>query len=270
MANRKQFFETVPNIQAPSGVEVVWSIISPKKMPKWSKIKNICFASVYISPKSKFKKQTIAHIVESIQLLRSYYDDDIKYVIAGDFNKVSIEDILDSLGSLQNIQVQATRKGEILDLIITDLHTSYLPSLTLPPLDVDLDKKGVASDHNIIIFPPAKNNHSVIKREKKIIKIRPLPKQKIIECGKMIATHQWESVFNSKTANEKANAFHEFLSFSLNKYFPQKEVKKSSFDKKWFSPTLKVIHRRKQREFFKHRKSEKFKKLEIKFNRMKR
>ena len=102
------------------------------------------------------------------------YSNTEQYVLGGDYNKFPIEDILDSYGSLQSIQVQATRKGEVLDLIITDIHTSYLPCLTLPPLDVDPNKKGVASDHKIIIFPPAKNKNTIVKCEKQIVKIRPI------------------------------------------------------------------------------------------------
>ena len=165
----------------PEGVEVVWCVITPKNTPKHAKIKNICISSVYISPKSRYKKETIAHIIESIHLIRSFYDNTISFCISGDFNKYPYQDILDSLGSLQNIQFEATRKGEVLDLIITDMHTSYLPSLTLSPLEVDANKKGVASDHRILVFPPAKNEKSVIRREKICFKTRPLPVEKIQE-----------------------------------------------------------------------------------------
>ena len=191
-------------------------MISPKKAPKRATIKNICLASVYISPKSRFKKETIAHIIESIQLIRSFYDNDVRFCVSGDFNKCLIEDLLDSLGSLQNIQVKATRKGEILDLIITDMHTSYLPSLTLPALDVDEDKKGVASDHKILIFPPSNAKNCVIKREKQVIKIRPIPKKTIQICGQYIADYSWNNVFGCENADVKVNNFHEFLISTLD------------------------------------------------------
>ena len=64
----------------------------------------------------------------------------------GDFNKTPIKDILDSYGPLQSIQKEATRCFDVLDLIITDLHTSYFPTLTMLSLEVDEDMKGV--------FPP--------------------------------------------------------------------------------------------------------------------
>ena len=53
-------------------------------------------------------------------------------------------------------------------------------------------------------------------------------------------------------------------------FFSEKRVNKTPFDKKWFSPTLKLLHRRKQREFLKNRGSLKFKSLQKKFNRLKK
>ena len=154
MLNPSRFFICDPKISVPAGVEVVWIIITPKSLPKWAKVKRICLASIYISPRSKYKSQTIEHIIESIHAIRTTYDNEISFCLGGDFNKYPIEDILDCLGSLQSIQVEHTRKNEILDLVITDMHTSYLPSTTIAPLGVDSDKKDVPSDHRIIIFPP--------------------------------------------------------------------------------------------------------------------
>jgi hypothetical protein len=56
----------------------------------------------------------------------------------------------------------------------------------------------------------------------------------------------------------------------LDFYFPEKTVKISSLDKKWFSPTLKQLHRKMQREFHKKRNSQKYKTLKAKFKKMKR
>ena len=108
-------------------------------------------------------------MIESIHYVRSLYNDNIYFAILGDYNRTDVRDILDSYGPLQNIQVEKTRGDEILDLI-TDLHIFYLPSLTLPPLDVDADKKGVASDHRIIVFPRLQSSKNKVGREKKVIK----------------------------------------------------------------------------------------------------
>ena len=57
---------------------------------------------------------------------------------------------------------------------------------------------------------------------------------------------------------------------NLDKYFPEKISKISILDKKWMSPQLKQIHRAMQREYCKHRKSQKHKKLKSKFKKLKR
>ena len=87
----------------------------------------------------------------------------------------------------------------------------------------------------------------------------------MIEFGQALAHHPWSEVYEAKDLNEKVQNFHETLRYWLNKYFPEKTVKMSTLDKKWFTPQLKILHRRVQREFNKHRKSEKFKKLRSKF-----
>ena len=48
----------------------------------------------------------------------------------------------------------ATRHSATLENIITDLHTLYQQSECLSPLQVDLDKQGKDSDHNIVILAP--------------------------------------------------------------------------------------------------------------------
>ena len=269
MVNPSRFNITVPNITIPNGVEVVWVILSPKIQDPKSKIKRICFASVYISPRSKFKSETIAHLVESIHIIRAQYNNEIQFCCGGDYNKTPIGDLLDCLGTLQGVQKEPTRKNEVLDLIITDLHTSYLPTATLDPLTVDTGMKGVDSDHRMIIFAPVQNKNTTVRRKAKVILTRPILNKNIQECGKIISTHKWSEVFDAKIVNEKVQNFHKIIQDNLNEFFPQKEIKISSFDKKWFSPELRLLHRKKQREFHKHRYSEKFKTLNKKFKYLK-
>ena len=56
----------------------------------------------------------------------------------------------------------------------------------------------------------------------------------------------------------------------MGTFFPEKNVKISVFDKKWFNPQLRKLHRQKQREYFKNRKSEKWTLLSQKFKKLKR
>ena len=80
----------------------------------------------------------------------------------------------------------------------------------------------------------------------------------------------WEEQFERKSINEKVQIFHDILRGNLDKYFPEKKTKMSCLDQDWMSPQLKQLHRSLQREYYKHRRSEKFKKLKAKFKRLKR
>ena len=88
--------------------------------------------------------------------------------------------------------------------------------------------------------------------------------------GQLIGRYSWNEVFSAKNADEKVNNFHETILAFLNHFFPQKRIKVSKFDKKWFNPELRTLHRKRQREFFKHGKSEKWLKLRRKFQCVKR
>ena len=58
------------------------------------KVKRIAVGSIYVSPRSKVKAETIEHIIETIHSLRAKYDNDINWLIGGDFNHLNISDIL--------------------------------------------------------------------------------------------------------------------------------------------------------------------------------
>ena len=141
--NEKHFFvKKLEFINVPNGVEVVWALLCPKNPSK--KPKRICFAAIYISPKSRFKTDTITHIIETIHLVRSKFNNDVCFALSGDFNKTPVRDILDSYGALQQVVTKPTRKNNILELILTDLHTYYFSPQSLPPLEVDIDKEVMA------------------------------------------------------------------------------------------------------------------------------
>ena len=83
-------------------------------------------------------------------------------------------------------------------------------------------------------------------------------------------SNDWEEMFKDKTVDEKVECFHSFLRSNLDTYFPEKVTKMLNMDREWMSPELKNLHRAMQREFFKHRKSTKHKKLKYKFKKLKR
>ena len=133
-----------------------------------------------------------------------------------------MSDVLNSYGALQQVVMKPTRKDEILDIILTDLHTSYHAPLPLPPLQVDDDQVGKDSDHRIILFPPIPHEYSNTKREYNFIKVRPLPQCNIEKMGMVIGRYPWTEVFNVNTAEEKVTNFHETILTFLNIFFRKK------------------------------------------------
>ena len=109
-----------------------------------------------------------------------------------------------------------------------------------------------------------------VERAKKVITTRPLPPKNIHDFGKEITLHEWPEVFNSEMIDDKVSNFHQTIRGLLDRHFPEKKVKISCLDKKWMNPVLKSMHRKVQREFFKHRKSSKWKRLKRKFKQMRR
>ena len=258
-------------ILAPEGVEIVWALFTPKiGNPNTRRVKRIAVGSVYVSPNSQYKSATIDHIIETIHCLRSRYDNEINFLIGGDFNRLNISSILDAYGALKQSVSVPTRNEAILEIVLSDIHTLYHPPTTLAPLQVDADKNGADSDHDVVVLAPLVNADYKIERIKKCIKTRPIPDSKIIEFENEMIMHDWTDVLNCEDVDEKVDKFHKFITAALDKHFPEKSVKISNLDKKWFSPKLKSMHRRMQREYFRNRKSPKWKKLKSKFKKEKR
>jgi hypothetical protein len=196
------------------------------------KVKRIAIGTIYVSPRLKHKIETIEHIIATIHSLRAQYDNEINFLIGGDFNQLDISEILDCYGGLSHVISVPTRNSATLEILLTDLHTMYHPPTTLPPLQVDTGKKGKDSDHNVVIFAPISNAQHMVERIKTTIKTRPRPESKISKFENDLACYPWDEVLANKTVNEQTEAFHHFLRITLDKYFSEKTVRISSLDKK--------------------------------------
>ena len=255
------------NVHVPNGVEACW--VNLKPVNQSNMVENIVVGSVYVSPTSKFKTASINHIIDTIHLLRSQFDNRVNYLIGGDLNRLKIDRILESYRPLRQIITSATRQSAILENVITDLHTMYQTPQCLPPLQVDDDKAGSDSDHNIAVLPPITLDISS-KPVKKPVVTRPLPQSGVDQFGQFICRHGWEEVLGEQNIHKKVENFHKTLRTNLDMFFPEKTVMVSYLDRKWMTPQLKDLNRRTKREFYKNRKSPKWRRLKNKFKRLKR
>ena len=165
--NDRRFKVTKVDLSVPEGVEACWALFLPLNVTPHHKVRRLIVGSIYVSPRSQFKEETVEHIIHSIHYLRSMYDNDVSFLIGGDLNRIDIEPILDSYGALKQAISVPTRKGATLENIITDICNLYHPPTTLPPLQVDDGAKGKDSDHEVIVFAPMSDNNYLKPRTKK-------------------------------------------------------------------------------------------------------
>ena len=97
-----------------------------------------------------------------------------------------------------------------------------------------------------------------------------MPESKIIEFENEVINYDWKHIFEAETVDEKVFNFHTFLISTLDKYFPEKTTRISSLDKEWMSPRLKSLYRSLQREYYRHKRSHKWRQLKVRFKREKR
>ena len=232
-------------------IESVWAMFTPRQYDhKLQKIKRICVSSVYIAPRSALKQETMDHIIQTIHCIRSKYNNEVHFIIGGDVNKTNYEDVLDSYGALKQCVTVNTRKGATLTMILSDLHSYYHPPTTLAPLQVDEDKAGKDSDHDVIIFAPKSDANFKVERKKKVIKCRPLPDSKIPAFGKDFQEQDWQEIYDKSNLDEKVLIFHKRIVSSCVKHFPEKLLKVSNLDKKWMTPYLKNLSRKIKKRVF--------------------
>ena len=257
------------------GVETVFAIFTPHNFDHHlQKLKRICIGSIYIPPRSKYKQETLDQIIQVIHFTRAKYDNEVAFTLAGDFNRTDYTDILESYGALhQCVEVgtrQASTDNATLTVILSDLHTHYHPPSTEKPLEVDEDKEGENSDHDVVIFAPKSNPNFKVLRKKKVIVTRPIPESQIPAFGREIEGQSCFQVLEEPDLELKVANFHHIITTVRDKHFKQRRVTISSLDKKWMTPELKTLLRQVQREYFQNRKSPKWRKLKFDFKQKKR
>lgn len=259
------YSRTEPDLSAPAGVEVIWTVLQPPNDPT----KKIAVAAVYVPPRSRKKAETIEFLISSYFLLLSKFDK-IQFIIGGDFNNLDIKPLTDAAPSLKQVVDKPTHNNRVLDVIITDMKELYYPPFVKPPLENDDDLQGEPSDHNTVFLIPNSLNINSSLPEKKRICTRPLLQSGIQDFGRFITTHNWSEVLLEKDVNKKTVAFHKTIREQYENIFPEKITEFSPLDKPWMTPQIKKVHRRMKREYWKNKKSDKWRTLKRQFSKMKK
>ena len=248
-------------ITVPPNIEAVWALLTPKSGGSKSNIRHIAVCSYYYTEKTK-RSDFIDHISEAYNLLSSKYSPGLQFILAGDTNRLNMNSILSLSPNLkQEVKVVTrTNPDAILDTITSTLSAYYQEPYTLPPLDNDCDKNGKPSDHLIVVMEPISADVPT-KRVNKYVTVRPLPQSGLDQLSDWLKSQKWETIFGATTANEKAENLQNLMLEKINKFLPEKKLKICSEDQPWFSDKLRKIDRKQKREYSKHKKSNKWKRL---------
>ena len=69
--------------------------------------------------------------------------------------------------------------------------------------------------------------------------VRRLPQSGKDQLRRWFGDQQWEEVYSSVTAHDKAMLFQSIIMEKINQYLPERTVSFSSDDQPWFTPELK-------------------------------
>ena len=168
--------------------------------------------------------------------------------------------------NIKQIVTLPTRKQEILDVCLTNLFPFYNAPVIIQPVDPDRPEYGVPSDHSTVLCLPHTNPSIPPRREFCCVQSRPMPESKIREFGSWIAAESWDEINNEDDPSKQALLLQELLISKVNAYFPKKTVKLGVGDRPFMTAELKILKRKRMREYRKRGKSEKYLKLKKEFN----
>ena len=254
-------------VEIPWGVEAVWAVLTPKNVTNASKIQKIVIGSIYCKPDSRKKSVLLDHISEVYNLLSSKYRKGLHWILCGDTNDLKLDSILHLNPNLKQCVQNPTRLNppRILDPIITTLSGYYQQPLCLPPLDADPDSNGKPSDHLMVLMSPVSVLNNKPGRSKRKITYRPFNSQRLEQMHEWIKTEEWFKVSHESSAHRMMEVLQELLVSKYHHFFPEKSRIISSDDEPYYSEKLEKMKRRKCREYKKHRKSDKWKRMDMEY-----
>ena len=262
---------TNTTIAIPWGVEITWALLTPKCVSNDSLIKHIVLGAIYVRPKKPNKTLVYDHIADVYNILNAKYGKGLYWCIAGDTNKLKLDPVLNLSPNFKSVVTKLTRinlknpkKSTILDNIITDLHKWYQEPDILPPISAD-PGQGKPSDHLIVLYKPLSPLNNKSNRRVRKILVRPMKESGLELLRVWLRGYKWDEIVNTHSPNNKAKVLHKILMEKINEFLPIKHIKVSSDDQPWCNEEVKKNKRLKEREYKKHRKSQKYIALNIKY-----
>ena len=265
IANQEYFKLEKIEITIPHNLEVVWGLLTSKS--EIAKYKKMIVCSFYSPPKTKKNQKLVDHLVTTLHMLATKHPQ-APILMGSDKNSMDIRPILNCGLKIRQVVDLPTRKGKILDIILMSIPQYYNSPDIIPPVPCDNPEDGVPSDHWVPVCYPHTARHHPPKRRFRTVRYRPLPEDGVRKFGKWITSQNCETQYRSKrfTADEQAMWLQKLLIDKLDEVCPVQTMKVSYQDKPFINNELKTLSRKKQREYVKNGKSEKYKKIKAKFD----
>ena len=208
------------------------------------------------------KTLLLDHISQTFHLLTAKYGDGLHFTFGADANKLDLTPILTLSPTMRQLVVTPTRGEAILDPIISTLGLWYQVPVCLPPLQADPGSGGATSDHKIIILKPINMINNKPSRATRQIKVRPLPESLLNLIKAALQVHNWSNVHNAETSHEKARIFQDEVMEIVDKIAPERLRNISTDDQPWYTEQLKILDRKRRREFHQNRRSGRYNRLQ--------
>ena len=254
---RKWIGQQLTDIIVPQGLEVVWVKVSPKYH---STLKILIVCGIYSKPNSRKKSILSDHLATNYHSLKTKYPE-ARFLFLGDFNCYKPDDILLLSPQLRQVVHYPTYGDKVLDLIVTDMHALYHPPLSNQPLLPDNPAVAAPSDHVGNLLVPRYVHGVTSSRICRTITVRPITESQLAAIGKWFASQSWEDLDTLLDVDLQLETFTSSVFFLLDAVAPKKEIKIALSDPPWMNSRIKTAIRQRNREFDRHQKSEKWKKL---------
>ena len=157
--------------------------------------------------------------------------------------------------------------GKNLDIFLSNMGQYYSTPIIVPPFGCDNPNKGVPSDHSIPIIFPVTNVTINQKKKYTLNTTRPLPESRVMEFGKLMINESWECVREEDSPGDQEEVLQNILNNFLEKTVPTKTVRLGPQDKPFMTKELKILDRRRKREYRKHGKYQEYLDLTVSFAR---
>ncbi len=220
-------------------LESIWISMRPHSLPR--EVTSIVVGVVYHSTSNGEPGNIILrkHVQKNLDaaLLKQ---PNALIILTGDFNTNSNgfkQKYITQVNNLKQLVTFKTRDSGILDWLFTNIPKLF--TVTQLP-------KIASSDHYTILARP------VLGGETKLIiksKIRDMRDSAWCALGRWITQKDWSSVLEANMCKDKFNLFTSDLSQAIDRFLPQKVVKKHPTDRPWITTKIKKGIQKRQSAF---------------------